>query len=65
MLKKFLNLFKKKKKKEVDGLTFAKAVVDDVLTPSIIEQIETMNKFLKDKEIMIGADIKWLFQKIE
>lgn len=67
MLKKILSFFKKneKEKKEVDGLFFAKEVIDHVLSPQITREIDVANKFLADKKVRLGVEINWIIDKIE
>ena len=65
MIKKILNFFKKKKKEDVDGLFFAREVIDHVLSPQITKELSVANKFLSDKKVRLGVEMKWIIEKTE
>jgi hypothetical protein len=55
---------KKKQQKEIEPFDYAMKLVANVLEPSFKKQVNLLNEFLKDYDVVVGAEIKWFFEKI-
>lgn len=62
-----------KKKKPIQNRTTASdddcrkagKLIDAVVYPQIVKQIEILNKHLEKDKIQVGVEITWIFDKIE
>lgn len=54
-----------KSKASNDEMEDARKLIDAVIYPQIKKQIEILNKHLEKKNLQVGVDITWIFEKLE
>lgn len=64
--------FKKKlPKKQVhktatdEDISYARQVIDKAFEPVLKRNLDALNKILSDRGVRVGADITWLFEKVD